>query len=289
MNLTELLRETNVPFMMAGEHHHVSHGWAGTDCPFCSPGSGRFRLGIRLDDLRCSCWSCGWHPTLPTLAEVTGLPWGQLKELLEGLDTPQREETARGKLVLPYGLGPLLPAHQDYLAIRGIDPEQASEVWGCRGIGIAPRLQWRVWIPAMSQGKTSSWTTRSISENPRLRYISAKPSEEAAGLKTLLLGEEHCRHAILVVEGPLDAMALGPGAASTCGLTITKDQVNKIAKYPVRVICLDNEPVAQRVARKLCRALGAFPGQTFNIVLESGKDPSRTSKRELKELRRFLT
>ncbi len=286
MNLQELLREHNVPFMTAGEHHHTTQGWTSVDCCWCSPDSGRFRLGIKLDDLRCSCWSCGWHPTLATLAELTGLPWGQLKGMLEGLDQPQREEHVQGMLVLPDGLGPLLPAHRDYLAGRGIDPDRAAEMWGCRGIGIAPSLQWRVWIPARSRGKTVSWTTRSITESPRLRYVSARPTEEATGLKTLLLGEEHCRHAVMAVEGPLDAMVLGPGAVSTCGLTITKAQVNKIAKYPIRVVCLDAEPVAQRVARRLCRELGAFPGQTFNIMLESGKDPSRASKKELRELRR---
>lgn len=288
MNLTEFLRDVNVPFVAAGEHHHVTANWIGIDCPHCSPDSGRFRLGIKLSDLRTSCWSCGWHPTLPTLAELTGLPFQQLKGMLEGLDTPPREELAQGKLILPDGLGPLLPAHRDYLAGRGIDPDEAAERWGCRGIGIAPQLQWRVWIPARDKGKTASWTTRSIAEKPKLRYASARPQEEAVKLKSLLLGEEHCLHAMILVEGPLDAMAIGPGAASTCGLTITQAQVNRIAKYPIRVICLDAEVVAQRVARKLCRALGAFPGQTFNICLESAKDPSRASKHELMELRRLL-
>lgn len=289
MNLPELLREHGVPFRNASEHHHVTHGWLGADCPFCSPNSGHFRLGIKLDDLRCSCWSCGWHPTIPTLAELTGLPFHQLRGMLEGLDTPRREEEVHGKLVLPEGLGALLPAHRDYLAGRGIDPDDAGDRWGCRGLGIAPRLQWRVWIPARSRGKTASWTTRSIAENPKLRYVSARPEQESLSLKSLLLGEEHCSHAILVVEGPLDAMILGPGAVSTSGLTITRAQVNRMAKYPVRVICLDAEPVAQRVARKLCRALGAFPGQTFNICLESGKDPGSCSRRERREIqRRFL-
>lgn len=291
MNLPELLREQNVPHRAAHEHEHVTSGWVGTDCPFCSPGSGYFRLGIKLSDLRCSCWACGWHPTLATLAELTRLPWGRLKEMLEGLDTPPREEASQGQLVLPEGLGPLKPAHRDWLAGRGIDPDEAAEKWGCRGIGVAPRLQWRVWIPARdAQGKTVSWTTRSIAESPRLRYVSAGRGEEKVKLKHLLLGEEHLRHVALVVEGPLDAMVLGPGAVSTCGLSITPAQVNKISKYPVRVICLDAEVVAQRVARKLCRALGAFPGQTFNVELQTGKDPSRITKKERNELkRRFLT
>ena len=36
------------------------------------------------------------------------------------------------------------------------------------GIGIAPRLQWRIWIPIHYHGEIVSWTTRSLSDNIKL-------------------------------------------------------------------------------------------------------------------------
>ena len=58
----------------------------------------------------------------------------------------------------------------------------------------------------------------------------------------------------------------------------------------MRAVCYDNQPDGQVRARKLVNELKAFPGETFNVALETGKDPSRASADEVAELRRrFLS
>ena len=87
-----------------------------------------------------------------------------------------------------------------------------------QGIGLHPRLPWRLFIPIHSHGRPISWTTRSIGTKDKKKYITASPAEEAAPHKQTLYGLDYCRHTVIVVEGPLDAWNIGPGAAATYGL-----------------------------------------------------------------------
>lgn len=286
MNFTELLSRHNIPYRRGGEHHHVSQGWVGFDCPFCGRGTGRFHMGFSLAKRITSCWRCGYHPAARTLAELLGIRYHEARELIgsePGWDLEYHGHK-RGKLVLPWGLGPLLPAHVRYLRERGFDPEELQRLWGIQGIGIAHQLAWRIWIPVQLHGTVVSWTTRSLTDKG-VRYIAAKQEEEVVPAKTLLFGEDYARHAIIVTEGPFDVFRIGPGAVATMGTAITNGQVERISKYPVRVICLDTDWAAQRRAGKLCRLLAPFPGRTVNVTLDA-KDPGSASGREVQRLRR---
>jgi hypothetical protein len=42
VNFLGLLQAHNAPFKRYGESEHVSHGWVGIDCPFCSRDRGHF-------------------------------------------------------------------------------------------------------------------------------------------------------------------------------------------------------------------------------------------------------
>lgn len=101
----------------------------------------------------------------------------------------------------------------------------------------------------------------------------------------MLFGIDFIRHAIIVCEGPMDAMKIGPGAVSTMGISYTKHQLKQIVDFPVRVVCFDNEPDAQKRAKKLCSDLSSFPGKTTNIVLDV-KDPGEASPKEIKLIRK---
>jgi hypothetical protein len=226
-------------------------------------------------------------PLVDALAEASGAPHAKVRALLTGLlrDARVRDERPRGKLVIPKGVGPMLPAHRNYLKGRGLDPDAVARLWGVQGIGMAPRLAWRLWIPIHRHGKTVSWTTRALYDS-KLRYLNAKPDEEALPAKSLLYGADLARHAVAVQEGPLDAWAVGPGAVATLGVGHTKEQVLEMAKFPVRVIVFDAEPEAQRRARRLAADLSCFPGVTHNVTWESGKDASRCDPAEVAEFRR---
>jgi hypothetical protein len=60
-----------------------------------------------------------------------------------------------------------------------------------------------------------------------------------------------------------------------------------LIKYPVRVVCFDNDPEAKRRARRLVEQITPFPGETYYVELDS-KDPDSATERELTKLRSFL-
>jgi len=290
MKLQNILQQLNIPFVTPGSHHHVRDGWFGVDCPYCSPGTHRYRMGISLSGTKSHCWSCGGKGTIGVFAELSQQPYHKVKTLLQGIISNDDvvDTKVSGKLILPKGLGPLEKSHRRYLERRGFDPDQLADTWGVEGIALAANLSWRIFIPIRLAGNPVSWTTRSLDPNAKSRYITAGKQEEKIHHKTILFGEDYAKHAVIVVEGPFDVFAIGQGAVATFGLSYTKEQVKRIARYPMRVIAFDNESKAKRKAFKLCRDLQTFPGETYRVIL-SGKDAASSPKRELMELRkRFL-
>jgi len=287
MKIIELLQEYRIPYKNVGEHHHATSGFVQIDCPFCSRDSQQFRMGISLSGSYASCWVCGYHPIFRTLAELTGISLLKCKKLLWDIEIEKKkEEKLRGKLVIPKGVGELLPAHIRYLRSRKFNPDKLQKLWKIQGIGIAGLLSWRIFIPIYYRGERVSWTTRSISDSKRVtRYISASPEEEAVSHKELLYGEDYVKHSIIITEGSTDVWKIGPGAVATLGLVYTQAQVNRMVDYPVRVVCFDASDTAQKRAKKLCDDISVFPGETFNITLDS-KDPGEASEKEIQRIRR---
>jgi DNA primase len=290
MTFLELLEEYDIPCAPDG-HHHQTLGWTQIDCPFCGRDSGRFHMGYHLTSGVVNCWRCGTHSIISVLREYTGLPYTKLKQAIEQLDDvrirqPVKKENIRGLLSIPSCTGPLKDPHIRYLSKRGFHYKDIQQLWQVQGIGIAGRLSWRLFIPILHKGRIVSWTTRSLGEDG-LRYISAESDQELIPHKHILYGGDYVRNAAIVVEGPLDVWRIGPGAVGTFGTAFTQQQLLQLVNIPRRIVCFDNDPEAQRQAKKLCRELGAFPGETLNVVLDD-KDPADSKGSEIKELRKFL-
>lgn len=288
MKLDDLLSNLGIKFLKEG-HHHCREGWLQTDCPFCGKHSNRFHMGWNLRFQYVNCWRCGSHRMIETLVEHTGKTPAFIRSLLDGLNDGidfKDPEEKRGTLILPKGIGELLPAHQRYLKKRNFNFRSLSRLWGVKGLGIHATLPWRLFIPIHYHGKIVSWTTRSIS-NKGVRYLSAPADHEEINHKKLLYGEDHCRHAIIIHEGPIDVWRTGPGSVATCGTGFSRSQVLKICKYPIRVICFDNEKEAQQRATELCDLVEPFPGETYNVTLNS-KDAAEADETEVNQLREFL-
>lgn len=291
MNLLDLLEELGVPKKHVGEHHHATPGRVQVDCPMCSPGSGRFRLGISTSYLYCSCWACGRLNLWEVLQELTGWDWGKVKDTAGKLEKHELPKLVlHKKLVLPQGLGDLEEAHVRYLRERGFEPKELEKLWEVKGIGKHGRPPWRIFIPIHYRGKLVSWTSRYLSPNISARYKTAAPEEEALRAKDLLYGEDYARNSLIVLEGPTKVWRVGPGSVCTLGVSFTREQVRKISKYPVRAVCFDGDEEGRKKAKELCEMLEPFPGRTYDVVLESHDDPADASEKEIKKLReRFLT
>lgn len=74
---------------------------------------------------------------------------------------------------------------------------------------------------------------------------------------------------------------------ATLGVLVTSAQIARLARYPVRVVCFDNEAGAQRRALALCRELSVFAGTTQNVVLDAA-DPGSAPPAETRALRRLI-
>ena len=283
--LTDLLDRSRVPYQLP-PHRHVRSGWVGVDCPRCSGGGGKYKLGFELATGRAICWSCGRFDSIAVLAELCGISTRDAAGVWSRIPRYQPTIQHTGRLVIPPGVGPLGAAHIQYLRRRGFeDPEGLARLWELKGIGIASKLRWRIFIPIFTvDGRQVSWTTRAIGNVPD-RYVSASSEEEAVPHKSILYGAHLAQHVAVVVEGPVDAWAIGPGAVATCGTSYSTEQVAAAAQYPVRVLCYDDEPAAQRRAQQFARQLAAFPGTTHCVTLETGSDAAAARPEERAELR----
>lgn len=286
MQITDILDTLGIEYRGGGSHSKVTANYTGIDCPYCSAGTGKFKLGYSNSTGYCTCWSCGPKNITHALAEITGKPYKQIRGMLKEVGVSRYVDTPRNGLKLPPGLGPLLPQHKAYLKRRKIDPDTSERLWGLQGIGMDGRLKWRVFLPIHDNGKIASWTTRTIGKgNPR--YVAADASEEAVSAKACLFGDRLARNAVLVVEGGMDAIRLGPGAVATMGMSYTKTQVNKIARYPTRAIIFDHSVSAQKRAIRLCSALESMPGKTYRIEIDSD-DPGEATDKEINLIRRTV-
>lgn len=288
MKFEDILKELNIEYITEGCHHCTS-GFIQLDCPFCAKDSHKWHLGYCIEGNYFHCWRCGSHRLIDTFMELTGLPYHKCKKLLDGLDIPKfKKEEITGTLILPKELGKLKPAHIRYLQSRGFNYKEIKHFWRIEGIGIAKRLSWRIFIPIIYQGKIVSWTTRSISKSSDVtRYISAGLKEESLPHKSLLYGEDYTRRGIIIHEGAIDVWKMGPGAVATFGTGFSIEQINKMIQYPKRAVCFDNEREAQQRARKLTYELSVFPGDTYNIVLDT-KDIVSSSDKEIRKLRKMF-
>lgn len=292
-SITDVLEELGIDYRRAGESPHVTRNYIGIVCHYCGEGSGKYGMGIHAEKGFVTCWKCNSHkPLIAVLHDITRKPYSVLKPLLEGIgsesfqNAPRTDSDRPRRLTLPEGIGTLSRPHIRYLkGIRGFDPSELERVWGVQGIGLAVRLAWRVFIPIAERGKIVSWTTRAIRDDVDAKYVDASPEQEAKPAKRVLFGEDLAGHAIIVCEGPLDAMRVGPGAVALLGSKWSSAQLEKIARHPVRVIALDNEPEAQRKARELCDLLSVRPGKTIRVEIDA-KDPGSASPKEIKLLRR---
>jgi len=285
VDLETLLERHGIEFRPAGRS-----GWANLYCPHCQTTSGKWHLGINFQSLACNCWKCGRHSLYETLT-LLDVPAKAIRSVTKTRGSIRSEkdlQDGRGILKLPRH-GELLKVHRNYLKRRRFDPDELERLWGIKGIRFHTKMAYRILIPIHYQGRIVSWTTRATNSNDSMKYLSAAPEEEILNHKTIIYGEDYCRHSVIIHEGPTDVWATGPGATASFGTSFVPAQVARYAKYPVRVVCFDRGPEAQTRAKELCKQLDVFRGRTYNVELETGDDPAEADPQEIEELRsKFL-
>jgi hypothetical protein len=285
MTFIELMDRYGVPYKTSG-HHHCTVGWVSMDCPDCSPNWQHMRLGYNLQFGYFNCWACGPKRTYDTFRNL--LPQEvDVKALMAELSCSsfqEVKEVPRGIYLPPKGLTKLMPQHRNYLEKRGFDPDELEKTWDIKGIGLVAAYQWRVFIPIYHKREPVSWTTRSLSDEVKTKYLSASPQQEKVDNHSILYGEDFCTNAVVITEGPFDAWKIGPGAVATLGLGYSLRQLARMAKFSVRAVCLDNDRAGRRRSKDLVDILSCLPGTTYAITLDS-KDAGSATPREIARIR----
>jgi hypothetical protein len=82
----EIFEANRIEYREHGQHHHGTCGWVQTDCPFCSPRQGKFRMGWNLSYGYCNCWTCGPHNRVEALSLLLGVSKRDAWKLLGSID-----------------------------------------------------------------------------------------------------------------------------------------------------------------------------------------------------------
>ena len=296
MTLTDLLEDHHVPYKEHGEHHHVTQGWLGIDCPFCSADAHKFKLGLHPNSRMAHCWSCGKHHISEVFQELFGCSESEARRFASQtrlfLDTIEvsKRESKDVTVTLPQPHTALRAPHRMYLKYRGFDPDVIELRYGIRALSLHDRLAWRILVPIMDRNhRLVSWTTRSIADDVRNKYITASNEQSAIPIHSLLYGIHLCdRSTIIIHEGPFDVWRTGPGSVALSGVSYTDAQAAVIGTFDHRIICLDSDSPGRYRASQLYEQLSALPGETTHVTLESAKDACGASREEILQLRDFL-
>ena len=274
-----------------------ARGWLTLDCPWC----GRPYLGWQQDSGVFHCWNCRGHAFGETLARILRVSVAQaLAEASKYSLVGRVGRTRRGlkaesgclpEARLPDGCGVISGAQYTYLTRRGFeDVDRLIETWDLRGIvPWGGRLANRILIPVKLGGRIVSWTARTIHKEASLRYVSCSACDEAMPIKDTVFGWDNVQSSAVVVEGPFDAMKMGPGAVATMGTAWTTAQLRLLSGLRRVAILYDSEPAAQRNALALAVALSTMGVESEVVTLDDGsKDPGDLSERDAGALRREL-
>lgn len=272
--ITDLLDEFGILYELDGKHS--TQGWVNVQCPYCDSES--FHMG--LTESSANCWKCGKHSLIATLKLLTGL------KHIDLTGPKVKHTTAKSRAVelkTPSNVGPMKDIHKNYLRSRGYDPDELESVWGLKGFSGGP-WGWRIYIPFYHDHRLVTYQGRAVVKDS-LRYRTLVDNLSIKTPKETLYGIDKIRDCAIIVEGVADVWRIGPGALALCGMRATDEQVQIIRNISRKYIMLDNEPQAQRNAKKLAKKLSSFGGKVNVVSLNFVKDAGELTQEQANEIR----
>jgi hypothetical protein len=226
-------------------------------------------MGFHIESGAVSCWRCGKHGTIATVAHLLNCSYDQAGDIIKrygGVSSYTPAEpiitTNTKPFSYPSGVGELGPNHIKYLTRRKFDPERLVHDWGLMGTGPASTLdnidfKHRVIIPIIWDNQLVSFQGRDITNKSDLRYITCPETRERVHHKNILGGKQrHWGTTGIIVEGMTDVFRFGLKACCTFGIKYTAEQVSVIAhSFKRAVVCFDDEPQAVAQANELVSEL----------------------------------
>lgn len=289
MNIRDWFAIWGIPVAPVGNRHY-REGWVNTPCPYCQT-TDKYHMGFSEAYWNAVCWRCGKQNSWDAIQKLQpAVTRSDLQKAYSGRRAPKELIKPTGTYSAPE-VSPLRKSQWEYLQSRGYNPAALVKEWGVQGIKKGTvwrdrRLRSRVFVPIHYKGKAVSWTSRAVDEQDPQRWLSAALKEETICHKDIVYGWDAVRHTAVIVEGPTDAWAIGPGAVATCGTGFTTSQILLLSYAMRRVLCFDRSSAAQRRAKEMANELSTYPGETIIVEIETGDDPGEANKDEIEEIRK---
>ena len=301
MLLTDFLDDYGIEYWDHGKN--VSPGWINIQCIFCEDHSNH--LGIRLSDLRVSCWRCGGnkiHRLIMGIAECSYQESQNTYLLLRsslgvGYQSPLYSTASSSELSkmvsLPRECTKEFPKdHITYLKNRGFNPKKIIKKYKLQAVHTIGKYKFRIIIPIYMNKKLVSFTSRDITDEQKLRYKGASESECILKTKEVIYNYDTLSKGsdAILVEGPTDVWKLGNGTISTLGITYTRKQIIAIKKKKIRnmFILFDRGRKERIAAKKLARIFAPLVKSIEVVTLNKVKDPGELKVEEAELIKRQL-
>jgi len=305
MNIIEYLQD-EVGIKVSIDGKNVSTGWIGVQCPFCDDETNH--LGIRVNDLRCSCWKCGNHSFISYITELTDCSHDKAKRLykvlVEGSAADELYDRTnppigttkyltRSSTILPPDSTSKLPRlHREYLKSRNFHPNRIARKYDLRACNTIGRYKFRLIIPIYQSRRLVSFASRSIFDemtpkylNPASREVEVSPKKTVYNIDNLLEG-----HDALILEGATDVWRYGNGAVALFGINYTQRQLITLIEKKIRkaFVMFDKGKEAQKRAEEICRFIYPFVQSVEQIEPMEHDDLGDFSIKEVIELKKLL-
>lgn len=295
MDIINFLKDNKVQYWTSGKN--ISSGYIGIRCLFCDDRSNH--LGIRLSDLRATCWKCGSHTIASIIQKITKHSYYDSKAIADSLDRhkalEQKVITAEKLIFPPYFASEPAVVHRKYLESRGFNTRQLTEDYKLRYCYQLSKYCYRIIIPIFLGGKLVSFTSRDITGTARAKYIAASAKEaiiDPANLIFNLDSVEKNKDAFLV-EGPFDVFKIGDSTFCFLGIKANDFRIRQIALANIRKlnIFFDNDEAGKNAAKYIASTLAPLV-QEVNIIRFTSKnsslDPARATPLEISQLKTYL-
>jgi hypothetical protein len=300
MDLLEFLDDVGIRYSTGGKN--VAAGWIGLTCPFCDDRSNH--LGIRVKDLKCTCWKCGGHALVNVLTEIADCSQKEARRIAKTLTghedhvlaLQEYDLTEYHKLEtkLPPEASKTFPKiHKQYLRNRRFHANRVIrkyDLLACHNIG---NFKFRIIIPIYVKRILVSFTSRAIVEGMNPKYKNAPLKDCLRSAKETIYNIDTVKKDsdCLLCEGPIDVWRFGDGACALIGIQFTQYQLSLLKQKQIRnlFIMLDSERYAQRVkAEGVARLMSPWVKHFEIIEANYHKDLGEFSHREADRLRNLL-
>lgn len=271
---------------------------------------GKLKLGLHLHKGYATCYVCGRHDLVFSIAKLLGVPLQEAQAVREaysyseGVPSLLAPSTAKS---CPIPGEPLTPRYRQYLESRGFDPDWIALEHGVLAAGSrclwtgesGPTEEWkgswfsdRLIVPIKDRsGRAVNFQGRSIRKDERVRWKGPPVDRVPVHQKTVLYGGHACTgDTVAVVEGICDQWRLGRGSVATFGTSLTVTQVRLLGTFRRVLFLFDSEPEAQARAAKYAADLGAL-GRSVAVVdleLTGKRDMADLSEEEARAVRKEL-